>query len=522
MPTPKASRALFRPPRGAAMLWRIGFIVCVVCAFSVLARSASAQGLGRTLRPPTFSLAKGQPVSIDETDRLLRARTPVMTKATALSTRPAARIISQGASAISCGSASGQPLQIVALAASLKCDPDLIFEYVYNNIEYEPLFGSNKGALGILLDQRGNDIDQAQLLVALLSTAGIPSSAMSYEYGYIRVWGNKESGAAKAPSWLGVKDDAVAIGSLLANGGIPIGTVYENSDGALDYVDVAHVWVQLQIGGTTYVFDPSFKRHMVSTGPADLGTVLGYTQSQFLTDAGGTTDSVSVANLDRARIRSDLVGYANSLISYIKGKNPAWTLNDVAGGKTIKYLTGSPSRQTSLPYLSPDQPSGFPQNWGSMIPNAYRTCFTVSMPGVTPTSCSAPSTQTIQLYSDQTYGHRITVFSTGSNCASGGSCTPTLLIDGQPPPNGQNTGTAATSGSPWQVLTIEITHPYTGELATAADQTTAPALTAGAPTWSAPAGVRSGAAWSNTTGNCWRRRSLPAAHPVPKQCSARA
>jgi len=35
--------------------------------------------------------------------------------------------------------------------------------------QYEPLFGSNKGALGTLLDQRGNDIDQAQLLTALLS-----------------------------------------------------------------------------------------------------------------------------------------------------------------------------------------------------------------------------------------------------------------------------------------------------------------------------------------------------------------
>ncbi|MGH6682133.1 MAG: transglutaminase domain-containing protein, partial [Bradyrhizobium sp.] len=396
-----------------------------------------------------------------------------------LSTRRAARIISQGASAISCGSASGEPLQIVTLAASLKCDPDLIFEYVYNNIEYEPLFGSNKGALGTLLDQRGDDIDQAQLLVALLSAAGIPSSAMSYEYGYIRVWGNEEGGAAKAPGWLGVKDDASAIGDLLANGGIPIGTVYENSDGTLDYVDVAHVWVQLQIGGITYAFDPSFKQHVVSTGLADLGTVLGYTQSQFLADAGGTTDSVSVTNLNRASIRSALVGYANNLISYVKSNNPAWTLNDVAGGKTIEYLTGSPLRQTAPPYLSPDQPSGFPQNWGGTVPNAYRTCFTISMPGVTPTSCSAPSSQTIQLYSDQTYGHRITVFSTGSNCASGGSCTPTLLIDGQPPPNGQNTGTSANLGSPWQALTIEITHPYTGELATAADQTTAPALIAG-------------------------------------------
>lgn len=168
--------------------------------------------------------------------------------------------------------------------------------------------------------------------------------------------------------------------------------------------------------------------------------MLGYTQSQFLADAGGTTDSVSVANLNRANIRGDLVRYANNLISYIKSQNPAWTLNDVVGGKTIEYLTGSPLRQTSLPYLSPSQPSGFPQNWGATVPSAYRTCFTISMPGVTEQPCSSATSQNILLYADQTYGHRITIFSTGDGCAApNGSCVPQLLIDGQPPPNGQNT-----------------------------------------------------------------------------------
>lgn len=89
--------------------------------------------------------------------------------------------------------------------------PDLILEYVYNNIEYEPLFGSSKGALGTPLDLRGNGIDQDQLLVALLSVARFASTSISYEYDYIRVWGNEETGAAKAPGWIGVKDDAHSI-----------------------------------------------------------------------------------------------------------------------------------------------------------------------------------------------------------------------------------------------------------------------------------------------------------------------
>jgi hypothetical protein len=163
--------------------------------------------------------------------------------------------------------------------------------------------------------------------------------------------------------------------------------------------------------------------------------------------------------------------------------------NDVVGGKTIEYLTGSPLRQTSLPYLSPSQPSGFPQNWGATVPNAYRTCFTISMPGVTAQPCSSATSQNILLYSDQYYGHRITVFSTGSSCAPpSGSCVPQLLIDGQPPPDGQNTGTAANYGTLWQPISIDILHPYTCPspptqqclaFLKAVNQSSQPSLTAG-------------------------------------------
>jgi YD repeat-containing protein len=335
------------------------------------------------------------------------------------------------------------------LAAALKCDPDLIFEYVYNNIEYEPLFGSNKGPLGTLLDQRGSDLDQAQLLTALLVAAGFSSSQFAYEYGYLRLNGVQASG------WLGVKNDGVAIARLLDNGGIPRLTAFINPNGTLNRVDVAHVWVRAQISGTMYVFDPSLKQHTIVQGLSNLGTVLGYSQSEFLTAAGGVIDSVSISNINRGNIRSNLTTYASNLVSYITSNNPAWTVNDVIGGKTIQYLTGSPRRQTVHPNLAPAQPSGFPQNWGPTVPNAYRTCFTISMPGVAPTGCSAPSSQTIQLYSDETYGRCITIFS----IPNGSNFIPTLLIEGAAPPNGQNTGTALPSGQNWAV-NVSITHPY--------------------------------------------------------------
>ena len=435
----------------------------LACAVGSWAGPAVAQtpSAGAPSQVPTILLAKGTPVSIDAADRILRARVSGPQPPTALPQplitapvrRPAARKIAAALAAPTCPAQSQQPVEIVTLAAALKCDPDLIFEYVYNNIEYEPLFGSNKGALGTLLDQRGSDIDQAQLFTALLSAAGFSASQLNYQYGYVRLTGTQ------APPWLGVKNDAVAILNLIANGGIPINyPVVEFPDGTLDYIDVAHVWVQVQINGTWYVFDPSFKLHTISTRLSNLGTALGYTQNQFLSDAGGTIDSVSIRNINRSNLRNDLTGYANNLVNYILANNPAWTLNDVVGGKTIQYLTGSPLRQTSLPYLSPSQPSGFPQNWGSTVPNAYRTCFTLSMPGVTPTQCFQASSQTIQLFSDQTYGYRITVFSSPDPHTQG-NFIPTLLINGAPPPNGQNTGTSSPPSTKWNV-SVCILHPY--------------------------------------------------------------
>jgi len=86
------------------------------------------------------------------------------------------------------------------------------------------------------------------------------------------------------------------------------------------------------------------------------------------------------------------------------------------------------------------------------------------MPGTTSQTCGTATSQTIVFYSDEAYGHRITV----SSVPSGANFVPTLLIDGATPSTGQNTGTALSSGT-WDVH-VAITHPYTGSLATSANQ----------------------------------------------------
>ncbi|MGD0960417.1 MAG: type IV secretion protein Rhs, partial [Methylomonas sp.] len=57
---------------------------------------------------------------------------------------------------------------IQALAAQLNYSPVKIFQYVYNNIKYEPYFGSLKGSLGVMYSNAGGATDQASFLIALL------------------------------------------------------------------------------------------------------------------------------------------------------------------------------------------------------------------------------------------------------------------------------------------------------------------------------------------------------------------
>src|SRR5262249_24011684 len=62
---------------------------------------------------------------------------------------------------------------ITAHAASLGNQPLPIYEWVRNNIEFVPTYGSVQGSQMTLDGRRGNAFDLASLLIALLRAAGI-------------------------------------------------------------------------------------------------------------------------------------------------------------------------------------------------------------------------------------------------------------------------------------------------------------------------------------------------------------
>jgi RHS repeat-associated protein len=431
--------------KGILMIVRFFFTLSIGVAISFVVETAHAQSLMATHPPIAIS------TNVSATG--LQASHPNVSGLPSSSIQLNKPQAVQGG-VTSCASGSSQPVAIVAVVVALKCDPDLIFEYVYNNIEFEPLYGSNKGALGTLLDRRGDDADQVILLVTMWNIAGYSQT------GYVN-YSTWLTGTQLA-NWLGVQNDANAnvnnnaIVQLLNAGGIPWCPSPNscqpqlNPDNTIKILWFNHFLAALELAGTWYYFDPSWKSHTIVGELSNLASALGYNRTQFLSDVGGTIDGVSISNVNRSALRADVSNYANNLINYINQNNRTWSVDNIIGGKLIQPLTGSPLRLQD-PVLTPS--STFPVDCPNQSTSVEcRTYITITMPGASPT-------QAIKLYTDQIYGHRITVFSTPSGNPNL-PYIPTLLVDGAVPScvgagTCTNVGPATAPGATWSIsLTV--------------------------------------------------------------------
>ncbi len=257
-------------------------------------KSAATQALPATAQSPAaasplpgFNRAIFTPVTPRESEQAIQSRPiPANLNQPQSNASPASGPTTLTASAlrISGDTAPTGPASIAELARALKNDPDLIYEYVRNNIEYYPVWGVQKGALGTILDNQGTAFDQAALMVALLRQAGFTAS-------YIK--GGVNMTAAQIKDWLGVDTTNVcAVIKLLANGQVPISSATVSgaagscpgSTAALVSMKFSHVWVNVNIGGTNYYFDPSYKPHTLKAG-IDLTAASGYNAAAYLTQA---------------------------------------------------------------------------------------------------------------------------------------------------------------------------------------------------------------------------------------------
>ena len=165
---------------------------------------------------------------------------------------------------------------IVALARQLDHNPVRMFEWVQQNIAFEPYYGSLKGAVGALWSKSGGATDQASLLVALLRASNIPAR---YVRGQVSVLDNTPQAAdGRAPRWIGAKTYQAAANVLGHNGNPSAGTM-ANPSGQVVGVNLAHVWVQaclpyaayrgtaLDDSGHRWIpLDPAFKDQRYQAG----------------------------------------------------------------------------------------------------------------------------------------------------------------------------------------------------------------------------------------------------------------
>lgn len=161
---------------------------------------------------------------------------------------PYARLASHGAYRVDRLPGASDPLYLAATpevvlsdairakAEELGHKPVRIYQWVKNNIEWVPSWGSTQGAELTLLNLKGNSIDTASLLIALLRASDIPAR---YVHGTIEV------PSQRLMNWAGGFSDAASVWDFVSSGGVPVsGSI---SGGRVASFRMEHVWVEAAI-----------------------------------------------------------------------------------------------------------------------------------------------------------------------------------------------------------------------------------------------------------------------------------
>lgn len=241
---------------------------------------------------------------------------------------------------------------IRAKAAELKNHPLKIYEWVRNNIEYVPTYGSIQGADMCLQTKQCNDTDTASLLIALLRVSGVPAR---YVYGTI------ERKIEDTMNWVGGFTAPMAALNFIASAGIPVGGITEG--GAIKYVQMEHVWVETWIkyfpsrgaihkpgqGDMWVPIDGSYKLYKYTPG-IDIKTAVPFDGQTFIDQikSSATINETAgyVTNVNSGLVQQTMQDYQTRVQNYITQNNPNTTVGDILGKKEIikqefPYLMGT-------------------------------------------------------------------------------------------------------------------------------------------------------------------------------------
>lgn len=231
--------------------------------------------------------------------------------------------------------------EIRAKALELGNNPVKIYEFVRNNIEFVPTWGSIQGAQMTLLTKQGNAFDTASLLIALLRAAGIHAH---YVTGSIAL------SIDKIMNWTGGFSDPMAALDFMSSGGIPTKGLVEG--GKVVAGRLEHVWVEAFInyipsrgakhkqgkGDTWISLDPSYKQNTFTQG-IDIKSTVPFDAQSFLTQIQSTATINEaqgyITGINSLLTQQTMQDYQTRVQSYIMQNYPNATVGDVLGKKEI-------------------------------------------------------------------------------------------------------------------------------------------------------------------------------------------
>ena len=245
--------------------------------------------------------------------------------------------------------------EIKAKALELGNNPVKIYEWVRNNIEFVPTWGSIQGAQMTLFTKQGNAIDTSSLLIALLRASGVHARYVT---------GTVELPIEKIMNWTGGFSDSQTALDFMASGGVPVKAGM--SGGRISKAFFEHVWVEAYIDyipsrGAKHVqgkedtwikLDPSYKQYAYAQG-VDIKSAVPFDDQALLMQIQSTTTINEaegyITGINSTLIQQTMEDYQARVQRFIQQNNPAAAIGEIFGKKEVvkqayPYLLGT------LPY----------------------------------------------------------------------------------------------------------------------------------------------------------------------------
>jgi len=233
--------------------------------------------------------------------------------------------------------------EIRALAASLDDEPLRIYDWVHDNVEFYPTWGSVQGSQRTLDMGRGNAFDVSSLLIALLRAAGVPARYVT---------GTVEIPAPEVQNWLGGAATSEVAQQILGQGGIAnVGLVVLGMPTA---IRMEHVWVEAWIdnvpsrgavnreGDTWLPLDAAFKQH-VFTPASDVFTAVPFDPVFDPTNPPFTVDESlgKITDVDTDPLDEALAQWVQDADDHVLLSGVERSREGVLGGQEIVPVTST-------------------------------------------------------------------------------------------------------------------------------------------------------------------------------------